>query len=128
MYLDIMLKRRLHSKFLTFLLVSSFIIITIILWYHHTSKKPLPILFYEPSAEFDPKRHLVSQSDLNQKRDKVKEVIALFLFTNSGTCPFDIVHSAFWGSKYPVCTPDTQVLFLSRARMLHTQHSAVQAH
>jgi hypothetical protein len=28
---------------------------------------------------------------------------------------------------YPVCTPDAQVLFLSGARMLHTQHSAVQA-
>jgi hypothetical protein len=28
----------------------------------------------------------------------------------------------------PVCTPDTQVLFLSGACMLHMQHSAVQAH
>jgi hypothetical protein len=26
-----------------------------------------------------------------------------------------------------VCTPDAQILFLSGARMLHTQHSAVQA-
>jgi hypothetical protein len=49
-------------------------------------------------------------------------------FSNGGTCLFDIVHSALWGSKYPVYTPDTQVLFLSGARMLHTQHSAVQAH
>jgi hypothetical protein len=51
----------------------------------------------------------------------------LLLFTNGGTCLFDIVHSALWGSKYPVCTPDAQVLFLSGARMLHMQHSAVQA-
>jgi hypothetical protein len=50
------------------------------------------------------------------------------LFTNGGTCLFDIVHSALWGSQYPVCTPDTQVLFLSGACMLHTQHSAVQTH
>jgi hypothetical protein len=50
-----------------------------------------------------------------------------FCFTNGGTCLFDIVHSALWGSKYPVCTPDAQVLFLSGARMLLTQHSAVQA-
>jgi hypothetical protein len=49
------------------------------------------------------------------------------LFTNGGTCLFDIVHSTLWGSKYPVCTPDAQVLFLSGARMLHTQYSAVQA-
>jgi hypothetical protein len=49
------------------------------------------------------------------------------LFTNGGTCLFDIVHSALWGSEYPVCTPDAQVLFLNGARMLHTQHSAVQA-
>jgi hypothetical protein len=54
--------------------------------------------------------------------------LVLFVcFTNGGTCLFDIVHIAFWGSKYPVCTPDAQVLFLSGARMLHTQHSAVQA-
>jgi hypothetical protein len=38
-----------------------------------------------------------------------------------------IVHSALYGSEYPVCTSDAQVLFLSGARMLHTQHSAVQA-
>jgi hypothetical protein len=50
------------------------------------------------------------------------------MFTNGGTCLFDIVHRALWGSEYPVCTPDAQVLFLSGARMLHTQHSAVQAH
>jgi hypothetical protein len=49
------------------------------------------------------------------------------LFTNGGTCLFDIFHSALWGSKYPVCMPDAQVLFLSGARMLHTQHSTVQA-
>jgi hypothetical protein len=55
-------------------------------------------------------------------------VIELLLFTNSGTCLFDIVHSALWGSEYPVCTPDTQVLFLSGAHMLHTQQSAVQVH
>jgi hypothetical protein len=50
------------------------------------------------------------------------------LFTNGGTYLFDIVHSALWGSEYPFCTPDPQVLFLtfSRARMMHTQHSAVQ--
>jgi hypothetical protein len=47
------------------------------------------------------------------------------MFTSGGTCLFDIVHSALWGSKYPVCTPDAQVLFLSGAHMLHTQHSAV---
>jgi hypothetical protein len=47
---------------------------------------------------------------------------------NGRTCLFDIVHSALWGSEYPVCTPDTQVLFLCGACMLHTQHSAVQAH
>jgi hypothetical protein len=52
----------------------------------------------------------------------------LFVFSNGGTCLFDIVHSALWGSKYPVCAPDAQVLFLSGARMLHTQHSAVQTH
>jgi hypothetical protein len=50
------------------------------------------------------------------------------MFTNVGTCLFDIVHSALWGFGYPVCTPDTQVLFLSGARMLLTQHSAVQVH
>jgi hypothetical protein len=49
------------------------------------------------------------------------------LFTSAGTCLFHIVHGALWGSKYPVCAPDAQVLFLSGARMLHTQHSAVQA-
>jgi hypothetical protein len=54
-------------------------------------------------------------------------MLLLLLFTNGGTCLFDIVHSALWGSEYKVCTPDAQVLFLSRARMLHTQHSAVQA-
>jgi hypothetical protein len=55
-----------------------------------------------------------------------KKILCL-LFTNGGTCLFDIVHSAIWGSEYPVCMPDTQVLFLSGAQMLHTQHSAVQA-
>jgi hypothetical protein len=56
--------------------------------------------------------------------------IKKMLFTNGGTCLFDIVHSALWGSEYPVCTLDTQVLFLtiSGACMLHTQHSSVQAH
>jgi hypothetical protein len=49
------------------------------------------------------------------------------MFTNGGTCLFDIVHSALWGSEYPVCTPDAQVLFLNGARMLHAQRSAVQA-
>jgi hypothetical protein len=49
------------------------------------------------------------------------------LFTNGGTCLFDIVHSALWGSEYPVCRSDAQVLFLSGARMLHMHHSAVQA-
>jgi hypothetical protein len=39
----------------------------------------------------------------------------LLLFTNGGTCLFDIVHSAPWGSKYPVCMSDAQVLFLSGA-------------
>jgi hypothetical protein len=48
------------------------------------------------------------------------------LFTNGGTCLFDIVHSAPWGSECPVCTLDAQVLFLSGARMLHMQHSVVQ--
>jgi hypothetical protein len=43
----------------------------------------------------------------------LKFTILLLLFTNGGTCLFDIVHSALWGSKYPVCTPDAQVLFLS---------------
>jgi hypothetical protein len=43
------------------------------------------------------------------------------------TCLFDIIHSALWGSKYPVCTPDAQVLFLSGARTLHMLHSTVQA-
>jgi hypothetical protein len=53
----------------------------------------------------------------------------LLLFINDRTCLFDIVHSALWGSEYPVCTPDAlEVLFFSGARMLHTQHSAVQAH
>jgi hypothetical protein len=42
-------------------------------------------------------------------------------------CLFDIVHSVFWGSEYLVFTPDAQVLFLSGAIMLCTQHSAVQA-
>jgi hypothetical protein len=51
----------------------------------------------------------------------------IMLFTNGGTCLFDVVHSALWGSEYPVCTTDAKVLFLSGARMLHTQHSAVQA-
>jgi hypothetical protein len=40
------------------------------------------------------------------------KIILILLFTNGGTCLFDIVHSALWGSEYPVCTPDTQVLFL----------------
>jgi hypothetical protein len=31
---------------------------------------------------------------------------ALFCFTNGGTCLFDIVHNALWGSEHPVCTPD----------------------
>jgi hypothetical protein len=53
--------------------------------------------------------------------------IRIMLFTNGGTCLFDIIHSALWGSEYPVCTPDAQVLFLSGGRMLYTQHSAVQA-
>jgi hypothetical protein len=57
---------------------------------------------------------------------KIKYKLLLLLFTNGGTCLFDIVHSALWGFEYPVCTPDAQVLFLSGARMLHTQHSAVQ--
>jgi hypothetical protein len=52
----------------------------------------------------------------------------MLLFANGGTCLFDIIHSALWNTKYPVCTPSAQVLFLSGARMLHTQHSAVQAH
>jgi hypothetical protein len=52
---------------------------------------------------------------------------SMVMFTNGGTCLFDIVHSAVWGYKYPVCTPDTQVLFLSGALMLYTQHSAVKA-
>jgi hypothetical protein len=54
-------------------------------------------------------------------------LISLLLFTNGETCLFDIVHNALWGSKYPVCMPDAQVLFLSEARMLQTQYSAVQA-
>jgi hypothetical protein len=41
------------------------------------------------------------------------ELLLLLLFANGGTCLFDIVHSAPWGSKYPVCTPDAQVLFLT---------------
>jgi hypothetical protein len=32
-----------------------------------------------------------------------------FCFTIGGTCLFDIVHSALWGSGYPVCIPDAQV-------------------
>jgi hypothetical protein len=50
-----------------------------------------------------------------------------FCFTNGRTCLVDIVHSALWGSEYPVCMPDAQVLFLSGVRMLHIQHFAVQA-
>jgi hypothetical protein len=50
------------------------------------------------------------------------------LFANGGACLLDIVHSALWDSEYPVCMPDTHVLFLSEARMLHMQHSAVQVH
>jgi hypothetical protein len=53
-------------------------------------------------------------------------IYVCLLFTNGGTCLFDIVYSALWGSQYPVCTPDAQMLFLSGACMLHTQHSAVQ--
>jgi hypothetical protein len=45
------------------------------------------------------------------------------MFTNGKICLFDIVHNALWGSKYPVCMPDTQLLFFSGARMLHTQCS-----
>jgi hypothetical protein len=37
----------------------------------------------------------------------------LLLFTNGGTCLFDIVHSALWGFECPVCMPDAQVLFLT---------------
>jgi hypothetical protein len=36
----------------------------------------------------------------------------LLLFTNGGACLFDIAHSALWGSEYPVCTPEAQLLFL----------------
>jgi hypothetical protein len=54
-------------------------------------------------------------------------MMLLLLFTNDETCLFDIVHSALWGSEYTVCTPDAQVLFVSGARMLHMQHSSVQA-
>jgi hypothetical protein len=51
----------------------------------------------------------------------------MLLFTNGGIGLFDIVHSALWGSEYLVCTPYAQILFLSGACMLNTQHSAVQA-
>jgi hypothetical protein len=34
------------------------------------------------------------------------------LFTNGGTCLFDIIHSALWGSEYLVCTPDAQGVFV----------------
>jgi hypothetical protein len=54
-------------------------------------------------------------------------LINCLLFTNAGTYLFDIVQSALWGSEYPVCTPDAQVLFLNGARMLYTQHFTVQA-
>jgi hypothetical protein len=50
----------------------------------------------------------------------------LCLFTKGRTCLFDIIHSALWGSKYPVCMPDTRVLFLSRAHMLHIVVLAVK--
>jgi hypothetical protein len=59
--------------------------------------------------------------------NKISKTKLLLFFTSGGTCLFDIDHSALWGSEYPVCTPDTQELFLSGTHMLHTQHSAVQA-
>jgi hypothetical protein len=67
-------------------------------------------------------------SEIHNVCKKVIKFLMFVCFSNGGTCLFDIVHSALWGSKYPDCTPDAQVLFLSGARMLHTQHSAVQAH
>jgi hypothetical protein len=48
------------------------------------------------------------------------------LFTNGGTCLLDIVHSALWGSKYPVCTPDTQVLFLTLVGHVCCIHNILQ--